>query len=160
MSLIYIFLELNNLYKGVNMFLFWFLLSLVVLFFFHIYKDRIFFVLLIGTIVTSIICLFTNSSLIHLGTFALATYMTMLYFRHFKDGKLFRTLKPINLQNLVGRQAIVVKSIGGDTYEVGQVKLNGDIWYAKSIANLSFERGDKVAIVGIKGLFVYVESIH
>ncbi|OOB77539.1 MAG: hypothetical protein ATN33_00900 [Epulopiscium sp. Nele67-Bin001] len=136
------------------MVLFWILISIVVFLVFHYFQDKIFLCFLGGCVVTAIVCLFYNSSVVQLGVFGCSTLLFVVYVKCINKSKLFRKLNYIELSDLVGKQAIVVNMISADG---GQVKLNGDVWYAKSLSSATYNKGDVVSIIGIKGLFVFVE---
>ncbi len=131
------------------MVIFWCVMSMVIFLVFRYFKDNVFFCLFIGSVSTTIGCLFSNRSLIQIGIFIVSTLLCIAYFKNY----LFRKLNPINLSDLIGKQAVVTSTIGD---EPGLVKLNGDRWHAKSLGAATYKRGDVVYIVGIKGLYVFV----
>ncbi len=135
------------------MFIFWIVISVVILLVYRHYKDRVFLCLLLGSLIAAISCLVSQSSLVQLGTFACFTLLGIGYIRYVQRSNLFRRLNPIALSDLVGQQAIVLQSIDE---QPGQVKLNGDVWHAKSLGSAIYNPGDTVCVVGIKGLFVFV----
>lgn len=64
-----------------------------------------------------------------------------------------------NADSLVGKIAVVIKEI--NSYEgVGQVKVAGKIWSAKSYDNEVIERDSKVEIIEIQGVKLVVKKIN
>jgi membrane-bound serine protease (ClpP class) len=59
------------------------------------------------------------------------------------------------VQTLVGRSAIVVTTLAPE----GQVRLDGEIWIARSAAGLLLERGTEVRVRSVIGLVLEVEPL-
>lgn len=61
---------------------------------------------------------------------------------------------PMNLETLIGAKAIVTESI--KDYEIGEVKLEGKYWSAKSFDGGSIDCGEEVEVVRIDGVKLIV----
>lgn len=63
-----------------------------------------------------------------------------------------------NVDSLIGKTGIVTKSIS--EFEVGHVKVKGQIWSAKSLNNIQLEDGQKVVVIKIEGVKLFVEKFN
>ncbi|OOO00136.1 MAG: hypothetical protein ATN35_08975 [Epulopiscium sp. Nele67-Bin004] len=140
------------------MFLFWTGIAIIFYAIFFLYKDKIFFLLTISSLCTSVSCIITDNYFLQLVVMIISCSFLIWYCISVKQIKLFRKIKPVSLHNLIGKPAEVIEYIGNDSEQFGTVKLNGDIWFAKSITEDTFAQGSQVLVVGIKGLFVYVQK--
>ncbi|NMB57259.1 hypothetical protein GYA19_04995 [Candidatus Beckwithbacteria bacterium] len=61
-----------------------------------------------------------------------------------------------NIDNLIGRTAIVTKNI--DKHEAGRVKIDNEEW--RAVSSGKFDAGDKVKINSVEGVSVVVEKIE
>lgn len=61
-----------------------------------------------------------------------------------------------NVDALIGKQAIVVERIAG--LELGLVKVGGELWSARSIAETDIEPGTSVKIVAVVGCHLVVKA--
>jgi len=62
-----------------------------------------------------------------------------------------------NVDSLVGRHALVTKQIG--EFERGEVKLNGQIWTARSDNDTKINEGTKCEVVRIEGVQAIVREL-
>ena len=92
------------------------------------------------------------------GLIFLAISATLLVFtrplavKKFKIGK-----EKTNVDSLPGKQALVIKKI--DEFETGEVKINGQIWTARSDNNSEIAKGAKCEILRIEGVQLIVKHI-
>jgi len=63
-----------------------------------------------------------------------------------------------NVDSLIGKTGVVTKEI--TEFEVGHVKVKGQIWSAKSLDNRQLNEGDKVVVIRIEGVKLYVEKYN
>lgn len=63
-----------------------------------------------------------------------------------------------NVDSLIGKSGIVTKGI--TEFEIGHVKVKGQIWSAKSINNTPLEEGQKVVVIKIEGVKLFVEKFN
>lgn len=59
---------------------------------------------------------------------------------------------------LPGKRAVVIKTIQPDVF--GQVKINGEIWSARSVHNQLIAQGTLVEVVYQRGAHVVVKELH
>jgi membrane protein implicated in regulation of membrane protease activity len=62
-----------------------------------------------------------------------------------------------NVDALIGKTGFVTKAIV--SREVGQVKLNGQIWTAKGLGHEAFDLDEEVEVVAIEGVKLIVKKI-
>ena len=65
---------------------------------------------------------------------------------------------PSGVQALPGKRAVVIKTIHPDQF--GQVKINGEIWSARSVHNQHIVLGTLVEVVYQRGAHVVVKELH
>ena len=65
---------------------------------------------------------------------------------------------PTNVYSLVGKKGIVVEDINWAN-GTGQVKVEGDIWSAKTKEQINIPKGTEVEIESIEGVKVYVTPV-
>ena len=66
--------------------------------------------------------------------------------------------KPIGVNALTGRQALVTEPIEGETLP-GRIQLDGDSWRARSVSGDPIREGEAVRVVRVEGVTVYVEPL-
>lgn len=79
----------------------------------------------------------------------------VFFARNFIKKSLNITTHKTNADSIVGKQAVVVESIGED--KAGQIKIDGEIW--RAISEKPIEKGKKVTIKSISGVTVNVEIV-
>jgi membrane protein implicated in regulation of membrane protease activity len=62
-----------------------------------------------------------------------------------------------NVDSLIGKHALVVKTIG--EFERGEAKINGQIWSARSEGNTEITEGKKCEILRIEGVQLIVRQL-
>ena len=63
-----------------------------------------------------------------------------------------------NVYSLVGKKAIVIEDIDWVTGS-GQIKLNGEVWSAKTKEQVNIEKGTEVEIESIEGVKAFVKPL-
>ena len=87
---------------------------------------------------------------------AFPIYIPILIFGVIVNFKMMQSMKlPVRtgLQEMVGREALVV----GDIDPEGKVRINSEIWTATAKGR-RYEEGEKVKIIGARGLVLVVEN--
>ncbi|MDR1575129.1 MAG: NfeD family protein [Treponema sp.] len=91
--------------------------------------------------------------LIFLGIAALLLVFTRpLAVKKFKTGT-----EKTNVDSLIGKHALVIKGIG--EFEKGEVKLNGQIWSARSEDNAEIREGTICEVIRIEGVQAIVRPL-
>ncbi len=62
-----------------------------------------------------------------------------------------------NANALIGKEGIVTEAINPD--QPGYVKIQGELWLARSLAKTQLQKGTLVRVVNIRGAHVVVEEI-
>ncbi|MDR2941600.1 MAG: NfeD family protein [Treponema sp.] len=83
---------------------------------------------------------------------ALLVFTRPLVVKKFKIGR-----EKTNVDSLVGKHALVIKTIG--EFERGEAKINGQIWSARSEDNTKITEGSKCEIVRIEGVQLVVRQL-
>lgn len=92
--------------------------------------------------------------------FAIGTFLAFIFIRPFvlklidkgTKGKEIAT----NMDNLIGRQAVVTETITKNDY--GRVKIDGDDWKARLESGESAEIGEKVTVVSYESIILTVKK--
>lgn len=114
----------------------------------------------IGGIFATITSLFTDSFMLQLLVFILASFSGIIFGKPFleKIFKVNRERKPSTIDALKGQIGIVIETVS--LAEKGLVKLNGELWTAKTNENKQFNIGEKVEIKGVDGVTLVIEEIE
>lgn len=96
----------------------------------------------------------TNSFMISLSTTSVLLLIYLIVGRKMIKQKLFIVTKKTNVDGIIGKTAIVVKSI--EPHKPGQVKVDGEIWRAESDKIFLVE--EKCIIQSVSGVTLFVES--
>ena len=94
----------------------------------------------------------TFQILLFLALSAKLFFVTRPLVKKFRIGK-----EKTNVESLAGMHTIVTKTIG--EFERGEVKLNGQIWSARSENNDEIAQGVKCEVVRIEGVFAIVRPL-
>lgn len=108
-----------------------------------------------GALVAFILSLFFDNLLIELMAFFVIS-MLLLYFTRPLVLKYFNPRKgKMNQEGIVGRTATVTIAID-NRKAAGQVELDGVVWSAKALDNITIEQGTRVKIHGVSGIRLIV----
>ena len=112
----------------------------------------------IGALVSMIISIFIEDIFIQTIIFIISSviliFATKPFVKKFTNSQTIST----NINSLIGKTGIVVKEID-NLASVGQVKVNGELWSAKSIDNQIISENTKVEIIKIDGVKLIVKTI-
>jgi len=114
----------------------WFAIAALVMVFLSFLPIPIVFQILIFLAISAVLLIFTRPVAI----------------KKFKIGRV-----KTNIDNLIGKHALVIRQIS--EFEMGQVKLNGQLWSARSENNEVITEGIKCEVVRIEGVQVIVRII-
>lgn len=93
-----------------------------------------------------------------IATFLIATLIMVIYTRPVAQKYLRIGASKTNVTALLGETGIILKRI--DAHNLGQVKVKGQIWTAKSEAGQEIPRGEEVEIVAVEGVKLIVRSLE
>ena len=118
------------------------------------------FWLAIGALVAMIVSFFTSNLIIQMTVFVITS--TILIFATKPLVKKFvrnydKSVKT-NVFSIIGKHAVVIKSINSK-HELGQIKVDGEVWSAESEDSSNIEQGTEVEIIKVNGVKAIVKPI-
>ena len=112
----------------------------------------------IAALITMIISIFAPDAIIlQMAIFVVSSAILIFFTKPLVNKYINKKTVPTNTYSLIGKKAIVVediKSLEGS----GQVKVNGEIWSAKSDTEETIEKGTEVEILQVDGVKLLVTS--
>lgn len=112
----------------------------------------------IGAFLAFITSLLTPNVTIQIAVFAISSTLMIIFMKPLVK-KLFKTTDvPMNKNALVGKKGIVIKEIDNINSK-GQVKINGELWSAKSINNTIIPEKEYVTIESVEGVKLIVKKV-
>ena len=116
------------------------------------------FWLSLGSLCAMITSFFTDNIIIQTAVFVVTSALFIFFTRPLAK-KLDKTDNPLvtNAFSIIGKKAIVVKEIN-PTLGVGQIKVDGQIWSAKSNGEEIISEGTEVSILSIDGVKAVVTA--
>lgn len=111
----------------------------------------------IGALITMIVSIFTDSLLIEIGVFVISSILLLFCTKSFAKKFNKNDTTPTNAYANIGKRGIVIQEID-PIKGVGQIKVNGEVWSAKSLTNEIIAKGELIQIVKIDGVKAIVEK--
>ena len=118
--------------------------------------DTIWFCL--SSLVCTVIAAFKVHYLIQLGVFIVLSIILMLLTRPLTKRMMEREIVKTNSDKLIGSIGVIYSEINEN--EIGEVKIDGQIWRAINRDGLSFDVNEKVIIEGISGNKLIVVKLN
>jgi len=114
----------------------------------------------ISALFTGVISFFVDSILVQLILFCILSTIGLLRGRSILERyfKVNHEVKSSNVTALINKVGVVTKKI--ELHEYGLVKIDGDIWTAKSNLEETIEEGDMIIVKDIEGVKLSVEKIN
>lgn len=116
----------------------------------------------IGALIALIVSLFTSNVILQTTVFVLSSGLLVFLTRPFVN-KFAKTDKvETNAFSIIGKTGLVIKDID-PLHDVGQIKVDGEIWSAKSENETQIEKGTQIevcAINGVKAVVVTKEEAY
>ena len=109
----------------------------------------------VAALLAMLVSFFTNSIILQTSVFVIASGIFIFATRPLADKILKKDAIPTNVYSLVGKKGIVIEDINWAN-GTGQVKVEGDIWSAKTKEKVNIPKGTEVEIESIEGVKVYV----
>ena len=91
--------------------------------------------------------------------FILVSGIIMFFVRPFAKKIAYQKTTPTNADRIVGSEGVVVEEIN-DLSNIGQVKVMGQIWSAKTIDGTKLAKDTVVKVVSIEGVKVIVAEVR
>ena len=113
----------------------------------------------VGALLAMILSFFVDNIVLQVMLFAISSVVLILFTKPLVKKFIDKKTIPTNIDSIIGKEGIVIETI--DTIKaVGQVKLGGEVWSAKSFAeNVVIEKGAKVVVKEINGVKLVVEEV-
>ena len=109
----------------------------------------------IGALVAMISSIFVDSLLFQVLIFLIVSFILIASTRKFAVGLLKIGKEKTNIDELIGKEAVVVKKI--IPYVPGEIKLDGKFWRAVSESKQTYLEGAIVTVLRIEGVTVIVK---
>lgn len=113
----------------------------------------------VGALLAMILSFFVDNIVLQVMLFAISSVILILFTKPLVKKFIDKKTIPTNIDSIIGKEGIVIETI--DTIKaVGQVKLGGEVWSAKSfVENVVIEKGAKVVVKEINGVKLVVEEV-
>lgn len=112
----------------------------------------------LGAVAALIVSAFTDSILIQVIVFLLASLISLILTRPLLKKMLHFKKEDTNFGRIIGKRAFVLSEINNDI-GTGQINVNGTIWAAKSSDDSIIEEGKSVIVESINGVKCCVKEI-
>lgn len=114
----------------------------------------------IGALLAMLTSFITNSILIQSIVFVVTSTLLLIFTRPLVN-KFIKIPKEIktNAYSIIGKKGIVISKINNINGS-GQIKIDGDVWSAKSIDEDDIEKNTEIEIVEIDGVKAVVKKIN
>lgn len=109
----------------------------------------------ISGIITTVFSVFVPSFVAQM-TFFIILSAVLIFFTRPAAVKYLK-IQQTNSMSLIGEIAVVTEDID-NIKETGQVKINGNVWRARSLNDEAIKEGEKVIIKELKGVTLFVEK--
>lgn len=117
------------------------------------------FWLAIASLVTMLVSFFVDNLVIQLAVFVITSTILFLTTKPLVDKYFNKKTIPTNTYKLINKKGIVKIDIN-NTAGTGQIKVDGEVWSAKSNNDLNIPAGTEVEIVNIDGVKLVVTPTH
>lgn len=112
----------------------------------------------VAALLAMLISFFTNSIILQTSVFVITSALLIFATRPLVNKIQKKDATPTNVYSLVSKKGIVVEDINWAN-GTGQVKVEGDIWSAKTKEQINIPKGTEVEIESIEGVKVYVTPV-
>ena len=111
----------------------------------------------VGALITMVVSLFVDSIAIQIGVWVISSIALLFCTRPFANKFAKTDTTVTNAKSIIGKTGIVTKEIN-PMKETGQIKVNGEVWSAKSSKDNVIEEGAQIIILNIDGVKAIVEK--
>lgn len=112
----------------------------------------------VGALIAMIFSFFISNIIAQMSIFVFTSALLIFATRPLANKLLNSSNVSTNVYSLVGKTAIVVEEINYSTGK-GQVKIDGEVWSAKTNNNLTITKDSEVKILEIDGVKLIVEPL-
>lgn len=111
----------------------------------------------LGALTAAFLAYFEYSIFFQVTTFFISIIIALFALRLFIS-RMRRVTHASNVYALIGKKGIVIESIHAE--QPGYVKIQGEIWLARSVAKLSLPAGNTITVIDVRGAHLLVDRTH
>ena len=112
----------------------------------------------IGSLIAMIISFFTSNVIVQVTVFIISSCILIFATKPLSNKVTKKDSVPTNVYSIIGKKAVVVEDIDWTTGQ-GQVKVNGEIWSAKSNEQSKIPKGSEVIVECVDGVKLQVKAL-
>ena len=116
------------------------------------------FWLAIGGLIAMLISFITDNIIIQTATFVISSAILMFATKPLIDKFAKQDKVSTNVYSLIGKKAIVIEDIDWASGK-GQIKIEGEVWSAKTNEQVNIPKGTEVEIESIDGVKAFVKPV-
>ena len=111
----------------------------------------------VGALLTMIVSLIVDNIILQTCIFIISSTLLIFLTKPLVQ-KLYKSNKKVetNVYSIIGKKGIVTQDIN-ETHGVGQIKVAGEVWSAKTTDGSTIEKGTQIEIIKIDGVKAVVE---
>ena len=119
----------------------------------------LFFWLAIASLLSMLVSFLTDSIIIQTTIFVISSAILIFATKPLVDKFAKKDKTATNVYSLIGKKAIVIKEIDWASGK-GQIKIEGEVWSAKTNDQVNIPKGTEVEIESIDGVKAFVKPIN
>ena len=105
-----------------------------------------------------VVSFFTSNIIIQMAVFVISSGIFILATKPLINKITKKDVVPTNVYSIIGKPAIVIEDINWET-GTGQIKVEGEVWSAKTNDSIIIPKGSEVEIESIDGVKAFVKPI-
>ena len=111
----------------------------------------------VGALIAMVVSFFTDSLAIQIGVWVVSSIALLFCTRPFANKFAKSDTTITNAKSIIGKKGMVTKEIN-PIKGTGQIKVNGEVWSAKSSKEDIIEEGSQITVLNINGVKAIVEK--
>ena len=113
----------------------------------------------VGALFAMVLSFFVDNIVLQVMLFAISSVILILFTKPLVNKFIDKKTIPTNIDSIIGKEGFVIETID-PVKGVGQVKLGGEVWSAKSfVENTVIEKDTRVVVREINGVKLVVEEV-
>lgn len=113
----------------------------------------------VAALIAMLISFITDSVILQTAVFVISSGLLIFATRPLANKIAGKETTPTNVYSLIGKRGIVVEDIDWQK-GTGQVKIEGELWSAKTNEQINILKGTEVEVENIEGVKVFVKPIN
>lgn len=113
----------------------------------------------LGALLTMIVSFFTSNIIIQTTVFVISSTILIFATKPLVNRFTKKDNTPTNVYSIVGKKALVIQDIDWAN-STGQIKVNGEVWSAKTDEQINIPKDSEVQIERIEGVKAYVTPLN